>query len=240
MEGPVFPFHLVINKTKGETQMKKFLAMMLVVLVLASTACASNTSNDSNNIDISKNAASLVEVETSVLPQLPKEFIKTALQFIEEYPIENDNQLNRSIHLIHLSNNFRKEMFNYINSTLLPDLKPFIGYGEDRIKSVNCWIHNYEHGGEAGCVSLNGQDAIGNLSHNPLLLSASVLTPEYPDNLSLAEARICAYVLLQMDVDDVAEHCIEKSANGEYYYNITLKNESFKGVSKEILQSLLE
>lgn len=240
--------------------MKKLIfTAVMAVLVLVLAACTTTgtttvdttdttttTTVDTTTVDTTTTTTDTTTTTTTTtvdttVDSAAQSFIETALQFIEAYPSEGKEQLNRSIDLIHLSSSLRATVFKEVNSALLPKFsEKNIGYGNTEIYSVKCWIHNFQLGGDAGCVSLNGEDATGNLSHDPTLLAASVLTPDYPDNVSLAEARISAYVLLQMDIDDVIENCIVKSANGEFDYDLTLQNENFKEAAKEILQALLE
>lgn len=230
---------------KGETQMKKVLAtiMMIFCLVLVSTACT-NSSNTPDNPPSTTTGTTNIKWDTDTKtepptpPELSTEFVNTALQYIDKYPAETQELLNLSAEVIRQSSDFKDNLFQYLNETTLESHKQSIGY-YSKIETVNVAIHNYEMGGDVGCVSFNGQEYVYNYNHDPLLLAAGVLSSKYPDNVTLAEARIASYVLLNMDENDV-DCCIKKSSEGEYYYDFTLQNEDFANTSREILKGLCE
>lgn len=224
---------------KGETQMKKVLAVLMVLAILALFTSCTNTSDA--NVSTTSNKASLETEEeiTPTPPELSTEFARTALQYIDEYPVESQKLLNLSAELIQQSSDFKDNLFQYLNETTLEKHSQFIGYNYDKIETVSVWIHNYDLGGDVGCVSFNGQEAVFNYNHDPLLLSASLLSTKYPDNISLAGALVKSYVLLNMDENDV-DCCIKKSSEGEYYYDFTFQNKDFANTAREILQGLCE
>lgn len=217
--------------------MKKFLALMMIFcLVLALVACtnSSNTPDNPPSTTSDSTTANIkweTETEPPTPPELSTEFVDTALQYIDKFPAETQELLNLSEEIIQQSSILREELFHYLNETMGDDTR--------RIVTVNVAIHNYELGGDVGCVSFNGQEYVYNYNHDPLLLAAGVLSNKYPDNISLAEARIAAYVLLNMDVKD-ADCCIQKTSDGKYYYDFTFQNKDFANTAREILQGLCE
>lgn len=226
---------------------KIFALMMIFCLVLALAACTNNSSNADDATDTMSPTTGIANIkwdtdtktEPPTPPELSTEFVDTALQYIDEYPAETQELLNLSAEVIRQSSDLKDNLFQYLNETTLESHKQSIGYNYSKIETVKVAIHNYELGGDVGCVSFNGQEYVYNYNHDPILLAAGVMSGKYPDNVTLAEARIASYVLLNMDIEYV-DCCIKKSAEGKYYYDFTFQNEDFKKVSKETLQNLCE
>lgn len=224
--------------------MKKIIFTTLILIMMISMVACSNTDN-TNGVDIPMDVTITTPIEEEVIiPQLPElsdEFANTALQFIDEYSTPSKELENLAAEAIQQSNGFKDGLYTYLNYYLVEEhgeeIRQFFGYLYDEVYTVDVWIHNYEVGGDVGCVSYNGQDAVYNYDHNPLLLSAGVLGDTYPDNITLAEARIASYVLLQMDTEDV-DCCIVTTNEGKKSYDFTFKNEAFKDLAREILQDL--
>ena len=207
--------------------MKKiFFAIILILVMMISMVACNNSSTTENSTDVSFEASTEA---TPKVPELSDTFNETALQFIEKYSTGTSKELeNLAEEIILYSKGFRDDLYNYLN------------YSEksvEKIENVEVWIHNYSNGGDIGCVSYDGQTPFFNYDHNPIILAAGVLGDKYPDNVTLAEARIAAYVLIHMDSEEV-DCCIVTSESGERSYDFTFKNESFKEKSREILVNL--
>ena len=226
--------------------MKKLIFITIIVIMMTCmVACSNeNSKNADNGIDIPTDTVVIPTTEEVVVPKLPElsgTFIETALQFIDEYSTPSKELENLAAEAIQQSNGFKDSLYDYLNYYLIKEhgeeIRQFFGYVSDEVYNVDVWIHNYEVGGDVGCVSFNGQDAVYNYDHNPLLLSAGVLGDTYPDNITLAEARIASYVLLQMDTEDV-DRCIVTSSEGKKFYDFTFENKAFEETAKEILQNI--
>lgn len=229
--------------------MKKLIfTAIIVIIMVCMVACSKNENENTSGIDIPTDITIGTTEETTVmapkLPELSDEFIKTALQFIDEYSTPSKELENLAAEAIQQSKSdvLKDMLYAYLTYQIKEkypeNITQFLGYGCENIHTVSVWIHNYEVGGDVGCVSYNGQDAVYNYDHNPILLSAGVLGHKYPDNITLAEARIASYVLLQMDTEDV--DCCIVTSEGNKFYDFTFENEAFKETAKEILQNLCE
>lgn len=221
--------------------MKKliFSAIVLVMIACSMVACSNQDAN------IPADTVLAPEVTTAPaapeLPELSDDFIETALQFIDEYSTPSKELENLAAEAIQQSNGFRDSLYDYLNYYLIKEygeeIRQFFGDHQSVIVA-DVWVHNYQIGGSMDCVSYNGQDPVLN-NRDPIILSAGVLGDTYPNNITLAEARISAYVLIHMDTSGI-DCCISKNAEGMEFYDFTFANKAFKEAAKEILQSLLE
>lgn len=234
--------------------MKKtfFFVTILAVMVICMTACSNSNSKDNTDDTYTSTTLSTEEYIPSTtaptteeyvpeIPELSDNFINTALQFIDEYNTSLKSSENLAEEIILQSNNFKDNLYHYLNFYLIEkygeEIQNFFGYSS-YVNTVDVWIHTYQSGATTDCVSYNDQPAVLN-NLDPIILSSGVLGDTYSDTHSLAEARIAAYVLLNMEPDEIESICITNN-EGKYSYDFTFKNEAFKELSKEILQSLLE
>lgn len=221
---------------------KLFFTLTMVMMICMLFVACSNSTNDivsTTNNDISQ--IEIVE-ETAPLPTVSDEFIQNSLQFIDEFPNQSKKLEDLSFELIQQSSNYKDTLYSYLSDYIADNYSElweqyFENYNCDKVNTVQVWIHNYQVGNCVPCVTFNGQSAYYNYNHDPIFLSAGVLGKKYPDNITLAEARIASYVLLHMDIDDV-DCCIKKSSDGKYSYDFTFQNDSFKEVAKKTLQNL--
>lgn len=232
--------------------MKKvfFLITIIAVMVICMVAC-NNNSNEQEGVDIPTPGITITvptsEEEIADVPKLPnlsREFVETALQFINEYQTTSTSKKleNLAAEVIYMSAGFSNEMYNnYLTPHVLKEhgevMQHFFGYESERIYTVSVYIHNYRYGGYVGTMTFNGQEPIYNYQHDPIVLAAAILKEEYPDNLALAQARIAAFALTKMDREK-ALSCICENSEGKFYYDFTFENETFTGFVKETLAFL--
>lgn len=224
--------------------MKKLIFLIITIaVVIIMVACNHDTPSTDNGVDIPTDT---VVTTTTVAPKLPEfsgAFIKTALQFIDESPTPSKELENLAAEVINQSGSYRQDLYSYLNYHLSEnygeEIHQFFGYGYEEVSNVEVFIHNYQNGGDVGAVSFNGHEATYNYEHDNIILSAGVVGEKYPDNLSLAEARIASYVLTQMSPEQV-DCCIVTSPDGLKSYDFTFGNKSFKETAREILLDLLE
>lgn len=223
--------------------MKKifFISIILMIFMLF-VACNNNSNaNDSTTTDVSQ--IEVVEKTSEIRTESDTDiFIQKALQYIDEYPNQSKKLENLSAEIIQKSCGFKDMLYDYLNHFIADRCVDLCDqyldvYGNEEVHTVKVWIHNYKLGGCIGCVKVNNHDILYNYEHEPLFLSAGVLGKKYPDNITLAEARIASYVLLHMNASDV-DCCIRKSSDEKYYYDFTFQNNSFKEMAKEILLNL--
>lgn len=216
--------------------MKKMFFLAIIIATMACMVACSNTPDTLPTFTTTTTEPVVVEPE---IPSLTDNFIKTALQFIDEYPDGQDIE-NLALTAIQQSNGLRDSLYNYLTFHLHKkygeEIHQFFGNSCDKVETVKVFIHNYEVGGEVGCVAFNGQEAVYNYDHNPIFLSAGVLGNTYPDNITLAEARIISYILIHMDIGDV--DCCITTIEGEKSYDFSFENEDLKAIAREILLSL--
>ena len=228
--------------------MKKLIFSMAIIAIMMGcmVACSNTTPDTDSNVNITTSTTVVPDIPE--LPELSSTFIETALQFIDEYSSAPSKNLeNLAAEAIQQSNGYRDTLYTYLN-WYLPEnfgeeIYQFFGYTSDmeyihNVYAVDVWIHNYDVGGDVGCVSFNGQDATYNYEHDNIILSAGVVGKKYPDNVTLAEARIASYVLA-MSPEQV-DCCIVTSPDGLKSYDFTFGNKSFKETAREILLDLLE
>lgn len=221
--------------------MKKFFSLIAILAIMATciVACNKDTEEDLPTPIITTEA----EEKAIEVPMLSDTFIKTALQFIDEYSSPSKKLENLAFELIQQSGNYRDDFYSYLNDYLFRDygeeLHQSFGYNRDSVDTVKVFIHNYKSGGYEGCASFNGQEPTFNYNHDKFILAAGVLGKKYPDNISLAEARIVAFVLTQMSQEDVG-CCILTDDEGLKSYDFTFENLGFKELSVEILQAFCE
>ncbi len=221
--------------------MKKFLC---IVIVFISVTCmvACNKSTTVVELDTVTDIHIISEVPSTVkvpeVPKLSEEFDKSALQFLVEFPDKNCENLAAEV--IQLSDGYGDNLFSYLNYYLIQkygeEIMQYFGKGNGSVKTVDVYIHNYDYGNVVGCMSFNNQDAVYNYDHDNVVLAASVIK-KYPDNLTLAKARITSYVLLQMSSEEIQKCCIVTS-EGKESYNLNLfDNKAFYSKACEILES---
>lgn len=220
--------------------MKKifFISIILMIFMLF-VACNNNSNaNDSTTKDVSQ--LEIVEKTSEIRTESDTDiFVKTALQYIDEYPNKSKKLEHLSAEVIQQSSGFKDMLYTYLSHFIADNYidvweQYFEKYHYYKVDNVHVWIHNYELGGSVPCVTFNGNDVYYNYNHEPIFLSAGVLGKKYPDNITLAEARIASFVLLHMNTYDV-DCCIKESSSGTYYYDFTFQNNSFKELAKEIL-----
>lgn len=215
-----------------------FSVVILAIMATCIVGCNKTPDDDSNEPTVPV-VTQTPEVE---IPMLSNTFIKTALQFIDEYSSLSKELENSALELISQSENYRGELYSYLNDYLFKEygeeICHFFGYNCDSVDNVTVFIFNYNIGGNVGCVSFNGQEPTYNYNHDKFILAAGVLGKKYPDNVSLAEARIAAFVLTQMNQEDV-NCCIVSDGEG-LSYDFTFENLAFKELSVEILQAFCE
>ena len=231
--------------------MKKiFLVAILAVMVTCMAACSNNNSNSEEkgvNIPMDVTITTSPE-EEKIVPEIsiPSDaFIKTALQFIDEYPNKSKELENMSAKLIQQSDELKDMVYTYLNYHLTQEydeevIIQSLGFGYEKVEHVKVFIHNYKPGGSIGCASFNNQDPFYNYDHDKFILAAGLLDEKYPDNLTLAEARIAAYILTLMSQDDVEDICILTNIVGKKSYDFTFENKAFKEIAKKILTFLDE
>lgn len=224
--------------------MKKIIFLLITVVAVTACLVACNT-DSSTTVPSTSTKSSNISTSEAVpepeCPKLSKDFSKTALQFVNNYSTHSDKELeNLAAEVIQLSDGYGDKLYAYLNYRLAEEygesLPQFLGYGCDTLKTVKVFIHNYKEGSNVGCVSYNGQDATYNYDHDTIILSAGILGEKYPDNVSLANARIASYVLTQMNKEDV--NCCIVTNEGKSSYDFTFENEAFREIAREILHSL--
>lgn len=231
--------------------MKKvfFLVTIIAVMVTCMVACSNNSKSEQEGVDIPMDVTITVSpteeevVDVPKLPNLSREFIETALQFINEYQKSPSKKLeNLAAEVIYMSAGYSNELYNnYLTPYVLKEhgevMQYHFGYQAERIYTVSVYIHNYRYGGYVGGMVFNGQAPLYNYQHDKIILAAAILKEEYPDNISLAQARIAAYALTRMDKEK-ALSCLRENSEGEFYYDFTFENETFAGFVKETLAFL--
>lgn len=227
---------------KGETLiMKKFLCTVIVFIsITCMVACnKSTTAVELDTVaDIPVNSDITTTVKVPAIPKLSDEFNESALQFLLEF--SNKNCENLAAEVIQLSDGYANDLFSYLNYYLVhkygEEIKQYFGCGNDSVKTVDVFIHNYDSGNMVGCVSFNDHEAVYNYTHDNILLAASV-THKYPDNLTLAKARITSYVLLQMSCEEIQDCCIVTSGEKESYNLDLFNNKAFYTKACDVLES---
>lgn len=223
--------------------MKKFILIGIIMMICTLLVACNN--NASGMVLTTDNTSQVENVEGTTTSQTTSDiFIQKALQYIDEYPNQSKKLENLSAEIIQKSCGFKDMLYDYLNHFIADRCVDLCDqyldvYGNEEVHTVKVWIHNYEFGDYIGCVKVNNHDILYNYEHEPLFLSAGVLGKKYPDNITLAEARIASYVLLHMNASDV-DCCIRKSSDEKYYYDFTFQNNSFKEMAKEILLNLSE
>lgn len=221
--------------------MKKIVFLLITVVAVIACIVACSTDSSTTVPSTSPKASNISTSEpTPECPELSVDFVSTALKFVDNYSTPSKKLENLAAEVIQLSVGYGDKLYAYLNYRLAEEygesLPQFFGYGCDTLKTVKVFIHNYKEGTNVGCVSYNGQDATYNYDHDTIILSAGILGEKYPDNVSLANARIAAYVLTQMNKEDV-DFCIVTN-EGKSYYDFTFENEAFREIAKEVLHSL--
>lgn len=210
--------------------MKKFFSIIIAIVVMATCMVACGKESDIPAREITSTTEKAPE-----LPKLSKDFIKTALQFMDN-PTE---AMAREI--LYLSGSFKSELFQYLTPYVLEEhgdvMKYYFGPEADRIYTVSVYISNGEYGGYYGGMEFNAQEPLYNFKHDRFILAAGVLCKEYSDIISSAEARIAAFALTQMYPDEACS-TIRSNDEGEFYYDFTFENETFKGLIRETLEFL--
>lgn len=221
---------------------KLFSIIMVVIMVTCLAACGNNTkgSNDITDTTITTITPEEIE-EVPELPKLSKNFIETALQFIDEYPTPSKELENLAAEVIRLSDGYSDELYSYLTPYVLEKngevMKYFFG-DHDKIYTVSVYIYNGTYGGYSGGMIINnGQDYLHNYSHDKIILACGVLGEHYLDNIALAQARIAAYALTYMYQDEACS-TIKCNSEGEFYYDFTFENETFKTLVKDTLEFL--
>ncbi len=223
--------------------MKKIIFLLITVVAVTACLVACNTDSSTTVPSTSTKASNISTSEAVPEPECPKlsvDFIKTALQFVDNYSTPSKKLENLATEVIQLSDGYGDKLYAYLNYRLTEkygeSLPQFLGYGCDTLNTVKVFIHNYKDGTNVGCVSYNEQDATYNYDHDTIILSAGILGEKYPDNVSLANARIASYVLTQMNKEDV--NCCIVTNKGKSSYDFTFENEAFREIAREILHSL--
>lgn len=230
--------------------MKKLIFLLAILVVMASCMVAcSNDNNDSNGVNIPTDIPITAPTEEEVCIPEPSEFsdnfIQTALQFIDEYSTPSKKLENLSAELIQQSDGFKDTVYTYLNCHLTEEydediVRQSLGFGYEKVETVKVYIHNYDVGGNVSCASFNGQSPFYNYEHDKFILSAGILGEKYPDNVTLAEARVASFILFHMSQDEVEAACILTTPEGKKSYDFTFNNEAFKENAKEVLQNLIE
>jgi len=226
--------------------MKKIIFLVVIfIMATCMVACSNNTPNDDN--DVTTTTVPLADEEVTVPDHSidSNGFIKTALLFIDEYSTPSKKLENLSAELIQQSDVFRDTVYTYLNNHLIEEydediVRQSLGFGYEKVETVKVYIHNYDVGGNIGCASFNGQSPFYNYEHDKYMLAAGVIGEKYPDNVTLAEARVASFILFHMSQDDVEAACIITNSEGKKSYDFTFNNEAFKETAKEVLQNLCE
>lgn len=233
--------------------MKKFIFCAIVLVMVACMVACNNSVATEPTTETQTEAATEIHTEATTEistttdaptePKLSSKFINTSLQFINEYSEDNSTKKfgNLATEAILLSNDFRGELYGYLNNHYLPQTYSESSFymDGDGIKNIYVYIYNYRNGFFQEFWTFDDYEHSMGIPDS-IIISCGILGKEYPDNIKLAVARIAAYVVLQMDMQDIEQCCIIQNEEGKYRYDFTFENEIFKEKAREILVSLLE
>lgn len=206
--------------------MKKIFLIALVAIVLCMFSACKAKQSDSVPTDVEP----IEEATTVAAPTAPTFDSEKKFNGLFNY-LENPDSEDLALLVVQSTEGAKNYVFS-LATEYITDLyrEPFY------IESVDCSIFNYDMGGTVGIVSFNGGEYGYNYTHQGCLLAASLLSKQYSDSVSLADARVSALALSKMTKSDVQAFCIEQNADGEYFYNLSLrKNANLAKLAKTIL-----